>query len=242
MAVRSDDGKSEIHSAVTQDPDAGEAGTAAARAGDESARAQADERPTPDATDGAPAPAQTDAIPAPAGTEEKPAPNAAFVLQLEQHIAFLNSRLEEAERRNEQTLAAARSREQELDRIRERLERDREKKLFQEKSRVFAKLLDPLDNLERCLAAVSVSGDVKAMQEGLALVVKAFQGALAAVGFQRFDPTGEPFDPQCHEAIAIVPAQESAQAEKVHATYLAGYRLDGEVIRHARVVVARTQN
>ncbi len=172
----------------------------------------------------------------------KGSPSPAFVLQLEQHIAFLNTKLEEAERLKEQTLAAARSREQELDRVRERLERDREKRLFLEKSRVFSKLLDPLDNIERCLAAATVSGDVKAMQDGLALVLKAFQGALSSVGLERFDPTGQPFDPQCHEAISVIPAQESAQAEKVFATYLAGYKLDDQVIRHARVVVARNQN
>lgn len=168
-------------------------------------------------------------------------PSPAFVKQLEEHIAFLASRLEEAERKNEQTLAAARAREQELERVKERLEREREKKLFQEKGRVFARLLEPLDNLERCLAAASLSGDVRAMLDGVALVQKGIQDALASVGLLRFDPTGQPFDPECHEAIGVVPVDDPSLAERVHATYLAGYRLDDQVIRHARVLVARNQ-
>ncbi|MBM4356336.1 MAG: nucleotide exchange factor GrpE, partial [Deltaproteobacteria bacterium] len=172
---------------------------------------------------------------------EPPPPSPAYVRQLEERIGFLESRLAEAERKSEQTLAAARSREQELERTKERLERDREKRLFQEKSRAFSRLLEPLDNLERCLAAASLAGDVRAMLDGVALVQKGIQDALASVGLQRFDPTGEPFDPAAHEAIGVVPVGEPDQGERVHATYLAGYRLDDQVIRHARVLVARPQ-
>lgn len=221
----SDDGDIEVRDRTAQETvesDPAEHGPAATES--PAAEASLEAGPTPDSPDG-----------------QAASPSPAFVKQLEEHVAFLTSRLEEAERKNEQTLAAARAREQELERVKERLEREREKKLFREKSRVFARLLEPFDNLERCLAAASLSGDIKAMLDGVALVQKGILDALVSVGLQRFDPTGQPFDPECHEAIGVVLVDDPSLAERVHATYLAGYRLDDQVIRHARVLVARNQ-
>jgi molecular chaperone GrpE len=64
------------------------------------------------------------------------------------------------------------------------------------------------------------------------------QGALAKVGIQTFSPAGEPFDPNEHEAMASQPA-EDAESGTVIEVYQQGYRLNGAVLRPARVVVAQ---
>ena len=51
------------------------------------------------------------------------------------------------------------------------------------------------------------------------------------------DPHGEPFDPQQHEAMTMVPTPD-AEPNTVIDVVQKGYALNGRLIRPARVVVA----
>ena len=64
-----------------------------------------------------------------------------------------------------------------------------------------------------------------------------FAAALARAGVEGFSPEGEPFDPNVHEAMAQQPV-EGAEAGTVAEVYQQGYRINGVVLRPARVVVA----
>ena len=70
-----------------------------------------------------------------------------------------------------------------------------------------------------------------------ALIQDELVGALGRVGIQAFSPKGEPFDPSEHEAMASQPV-EGAEAGTVAEVYQQGYRINGTVLRPARVVVA----
>jgi molecular chaperone GrpE len=72
---------------------------------------------------------------------------------------------------------------------------------------------------------------------GFALVRDEIVAALARVGVEAFSPEGEAFDPHQHEAMASQPA-EDAEAGTILQVYQRGYRIDGTVLRPARVVVA----
>ena len=50
------------------------------------------------------------------------------------------------------------------------------------------------------------------------------------------DPIGEPFDPQFHEALTVVPNPDM-EANSVMEVVQKGYILNGRVIRAAKVVV-----
>jgi len=68
------------------------------------------------------------------------------------------------------------------------------------------------------------------------------QGVLAKEGLERIDPSGEAFDPNAHEAVGQVPADDdaapSASGEPVVAQVMrAGYRWHGTVVRPAMVLV-----
>jgi molecular chaperone GrpE len=157
------------------------------------------------------------------------------------YVRRLEKNLEEMEARLQQTYAAHRVREQEVQRVRERLERDREKRIFQEKARLFEKLLEPLDNLERCLQAAELSGDLQALLEGVALVYKAMRGTFEAQGLERFGAPGERFDPEVHEAISVAPVESEAEHDRIHTVYLPGYRMGDSLIRAARVIVGKAR-
>jgi molecular chaperone GrpE len=62
--------------------------------------------------------------------------------------------------------------------------------------------------------------------------------ALGRVGIQPFDPKGEDFDPNEHEAMAQQPSEDAASGTVLE-VYQQGYRINGSVLRPARVVVAQ---
>jgi molecular chaperone GrpE len=95
-------------------------------------------------------------------------------------------------------------------------------------------LLPALDNLDRALEAAE---EQDPLLEGVRLVRSELSSALARVGIESFDPAGEQFDPTHHEAMAQRP-MEGAESGTVVEVYQPGYRLNGTVIRPARVVVA----
>jgi molecular chaperone GrpE len=101
-------------------------------------------------------------------------------------------------------------------------------------------LLPAVDNLDRALEAAQAAngaGDETTLVSGIKLVHADVIAALARVGIEPFDPTGEPFDPQHHEAVAQQPV-DGAQPGTVVETYQRGYRFGDSVLRPARVVVA----
>jgi molecular chaperone GrpE len=95
-------------------------------------------------------------------------------------------------------------------------------------------LLPALDHLELALKAAEGHEDVI---KGFAMVRDELQAALAKLGIQTFSPHGEPFDPNEHEAMAAQPS-EDAESGTVLEVYQSGYRINGAVLRPARVVVA----
>ncbi|MBT5358171.1 MAG: nucleotide exchange factor GrpE [Rhodospirillaceae bacterium] len=100
------------------------------------------------------------------------------------------------------------------------------------------------DNLERALFAVPEErrGEHELLQtllEGVIAVQNDFQAALVAHKIERLDPTGEPFDPNLHEAMYEVPDSEYPNGS-VAQVMQAGYRLHDRLLRPARVGVAKS--
>jgi molecular chaperone GrpE len=100
-------------------------------------------------------------------------------------------------------------------------------------------LLPAVDNLDRALEAAQHDGDNghSTLVSGIKLVHADVIAALSRAGIERYEPTGEQFDPQRHEAIAQQPVA-GAQPGTIVEVYQRGYALGDFVIRPARVVVA----
>ncbi|HXW96272.1 MAG TPA: nucleotide exchange factor GrpE, partial [Gemmatimonadales bacterium] len=80
-----------------------------------------------------------------------------------------------------------------------------------------------------------MSGEV--MHQALVMIDKKLRKELEAAGLERIDPTGQPFDPSIHEAVSVVPPGPGQADHTVSATFQAGYRFKGGLIRPARVQV-----
>ena len=70
-----------------------------------------------------------------------------------------------------------------------------------------------------------------------AAIADKLESTLGKYGLERFGAKGEVFDPNEHEAMAQTPL-EGAEPGTVIEVYQSGYRINGAVLRPARVVVA----
>ena len=100
-------------------------------------------------------------------------------------------------------------------------------------AKLVKELLPALDHLELALKSAGEDEVVK----GFALIQDELVAALERAGVQRFSPEGDPFDPAEHEAMVARPT-EGAESGTVIEVYQQGYRINGTVLRPARVVVA----
>jgi molecular chaperone GrpE len=97
-------------------------------------------------------------------------------------------------------------------------------------------LLPALDHLELALRAAEEHGGAD-FAKGIRQIQDEMVGALGRVGIQPYSPKGEPFDPAEHEAMASQPV-EGTEPGTIAEVYQQGYRINGTVLRPARVVVA----
>jgi molecular chaperone GrpE len=97
-------------------------------------------------------------------------------------------------------------------------------------------LLPLADNLERALVNVPPAERDTGLYSGVELTLRDFHRALQQHGVERMDALGEPFDPERHEAIAVVP-HPTLPPETVMRVDLPGYLVDGRLLRPARVLV-----
>lgn len=105
---------------------------------------------------------------------------------------------------------------------------------------VFDDLRRSLDAARRAEAADAAEGTpaFEALNQGVELVYRKFETALAGLGVARIEAEGQPFNEAEHEAVMQQPAPDGEAAGTVLAEVQPGYRLGERVLRHARVIVA----
>ncbi len=108
-------------------------------------------------------------------------------------------------------------------------------------------LLDVYDDLRRSLDAsrratrqdeADASPAFDALAQGVELVYRKFEEALAGLGVERLPAVGMPFDEATHEAVLQQPSPDGEPPGTVLAEIQPGYRLGERILRHARVIVA----
>ncbi|MDQ3785156.1 MAG: nucleotide exchange factor GrpE [Actinomycetota bacterium] len=116
---------------------------------------------------------------------------------------------------------------------RKRVMRDQAAAASRASARLIERLLPVLDNFERALAHGEGEGDA-----GIELVHRQFKEVLGDEGLEEIPAHGVAFDPTVHEAVE---AKESGDVDEPTSVsvYRKGYRLKGQVVRPAMVVVAR---
>ena len=127
----------------------------------------------------------------------------------------------------------------EFDNFRKRTLRERTELIKSAAEKALKGILPVVDDFERGLDAIKDTSDAEAVKEGMRLIYNKFVNYLADNGVKDMQSTGADFDPDMHEAVAMVPAENDAEKGKVKDTVLKGYMLNDKVLRHAKVVVAQ---
>ena len=126
----------------------------------------------------------------------------------------------------------------EIQNIRRRAEQDVEKAHKFGLEKFATEMLAVVDNLERAIEAAGDDEAVKPMREGVEMTLNMFVSGLAKFSVEQVNPEGEPFNPELHQAMSMVPA-EGVAANTVVAVMQKGYTLNGRLVRPAMVMVAK---
>jgi molecular chaperone GrpE len=102
---------------------------------------------------------------------------------------------------------------------------------------IIARLLGPLDDLDRAVASLPPNLAQNDWAQGIVLIDRKFHSALEALGVREIDVEGKPFDPYQAESIAHEPS-DTVPAESVTKVVQPGYAIDSRVIRPAHVVIS----
>lgn len=156
-----------------------------------------------------------------------------------QQIADLNSELEktkaelEKEKKDYLFLMA------EFDNFRKRTIKEKGEIIRNAAESAMKGLLTIIDDFERGIEANKTATDPETIKEGMTLIYNKFVKYLEQNGVKPIESTGKKFDPDYHEAIAMVPTPDESLKGKVIDTPTKGYTIHDKVLRHAKVAVGQ---
>jgi len=210
--------------------------------------------PTPPAPEEEPAVAENDAPMrgdrSGAGVDPASSPSDGPAAAVEEDLDAL---LGEARRERDEYLNLAQRARADFENFRKRAAEDSRAAERRGRAGIVERLLPSIDNLERALLAAGIDPSLpaaeqtdepaseevtahEALAQGVGLVYRELLATLESEGVSSFDPVGERFDPNVHEAIGTRP--DGGEPGLVVETLHKGYRLDGQVLRAAAVLVS----
>lgn len=127
----------------------------------------------------------------------------------------------------------------EFDNFRKRTIREKSDIIRNAAEKVLAGLLPIVDDFERGIEANKNTTDAETVKEGMILIYNKLIKFLEQNGVKAIESTGVEFNPDLHEAIAMVPVDDPALKGKVIDTPTKGYTINDKVLRHAKVAVGQ---
>lgn len=127
----------------------------------------------------------------------------------------------------------------EFDNFRKRTLKEKSEIIKNASENVLKGLLPIVDDFERGLDAIKESEGAEAVKEGMVLIYNKLVKFLEQNQVKAIDSTGKAFDPELHEAIAMVPTDDEKLKGKVIDTPTKGYTINDKVLRYAKVAVGQ---
>ncbi len=126
----------------------------------------------------------------------------------------------------------------EFDNYKKRTAREFESIIRRANERLLRELVEIVDNFERALNVEAADDESQAYRKGVELIYNQLSSLLSKEGISAIESVGKPFDPAYHEAVMQVASDEYDEGV-VAQEIQKGYKIDGKVLRHARVIVSR---
>jgi molecular chaperone GrpE len=146
----------------------------------------------------------------------------------EEHRPDLAAQLAESEDRFKRARA-------DLDNYRKRSAREVERRVAESREAQLREWLESVDSVERALLMAQPESPLAV---GLRAVLEQMEATLERQGVTRLGSAGERFDPERHEAVGVVAAQNVAPHTVVQVAR-SGYALGDRVLRPAQVIVSK---
>jgi molecular chaperone GrpE len=150
-------------------------------------------------------------------------------VSLEEQLAAANARADD--NYNKFLLAMA-----DFENYKKRIQRDIESIVTSHRRALLERFLPVADNLERALQS-KAGGDN--LRGGIEQTLRGFEAVLASEGVKPIDVKGKPFDPRLAEAIGTTAAVDGTAEDTVVDVAEKGYNLGDELLRPAKVIVAK---
>ena len=147
-------------------------------------------------------------------------------------LAELQAKLEESEKKYLYLMA-------DFQNLRQKAARERVELIQNASKDLIIELLPVLDNFEMALTSMEQAVDIQAVKKGVELIHQQYLGILKSKGLQPIDAKGQTFNTDEHEAITTFPAPSEEQKNTVFDVISKGYKLNDQMIRYAKVVVAQ---
>jgi len=125
----------------------------------------------------------------------------------------------------------------EMDNMRRRHQAESVNLIFEANKRLITELLATIDDLERTLSFVKPE-EKNPLADGIELVYKNFQKVLEKNHVKPFESIGKPFDVHLHDAL-MEQVSDEVEPGTIINEIQKGYMMNEDVLRHAKVIVAK---
>jgi molecular chaperone GrpE len=156
--------------------------------------------------------------------------------KLPSYVQQLQEQLEEKNRTLQEYINAHKASVADMDEVRQRLEKDMERRLEVEKARLAMPFIEVLDNLTRLHGASESGSGGRELAEGMGLIIKQLEDQLRKQGIEPISTQGLKFDPNTMEALMtseVGPDQDGLVLDEIRPGFILGER----VVRPAGVRV-----
>ncbi|MFH0918923.1 MAG: nucleotide exchange factor GrpE [Fibrobacterota bacterium] len=102
-------------------------------------------------------------------------------------------------------------------------------------------LIPVLENFERALDPAHKEKDVEAFYKGVTLIYNLFNDKLKKAGLTEYNPMGELFDSEKHEAVMQI-ASGDVPEHQIAQVLQKGYLLNNKIVQYAKVAVSKGNN
>ena len=126
----------------------------------------------------------------------------------------------------------------EMDNMKKRFQKEKQDLIKFSNESLVKQLLPVMDNLEKAILHSEDKNSLHALKEGVELTLKMFTETLEKAGLEVVKAVGEPFDPNCHEAISEQ-EDEDVEPKTVLQELQKGYFLNKRLIRPGMVIVSK---
>lgn len=150
---------------------------------------------------------------------------------LQQIIEEKNTEIESLKKELTDMTEMARRTMADMQNLRRNTQEEKIETIFMANYDLIKRLLPILTTLE--LAEKHVPDKAADWYKGIDMAIKELYKALEETGLQRIESSGQPFDPNFHEALLHEPGEKDMVTEELETGYILGKR----VIRHAKVKV-----